>query len=30
MKHAMQWILAAICLFTVGNVQVMAESEKIA
>ena len=28
MKHAMQWILAAICLFTVGNVQVMASSEK--
>ena len=28
MKHAMQWILAAICLFTVGNVQMMASSEK--
>lgn len=28
MKNVKQWFLAAVCLFTVGNVQVMAEGEK--
>ena len=28
MKHLMQWILVAVCLFTVGNVQVMASGEE--
>lgn len=27
MKNIMQWILAVVCLVTVGNLQVMAESE---
>ena len=28
MKTVFQWLLVAACLFTVGNVQVMAEGEK--
>lgn len=28
MKNVMQWFLTAVCLFTVGNAQVMAENEK--
>ena len=28
MKTVFQWLLVATCLFTVGNVQVMAEGEK--
>lgn len=28
MKNVMQWVLAAVCLFTVGNVQVIASGEE--
>ena len=28
MKTVFQWLLVATCLFTVGNVQVMASSEE--
>lgn len=29
MKNVFNWLLAAVCLFTVGNVQVMASNEAI-
>ena len=29
MKHTFQWILAAVCLFIVGNAQVMSDDEKV-
>ena len=28
MKTIFNWLLVAVCLFTVGNAQVMAENEK--
>ena len=29
MKHTFQWLLAAVCLFVVGNAQVMADDEEV-
>lgn len=29
MKHTFQWILAAVCLFIVGNAQVMSDDEEV-
>ena len=29
MKHTFQWLLAAVCLFVVGNVSVMADDEEV-
>ena len=29
MKHTFQWLLAAVCLFVVGNAQVMADDEEL-
>lgn len=29
MKHTFQWLLAAVCLFIVGNAQVMADDEEV-
>ena len=29
MKHTFQWLLAAVCLFVVGNASVMADSEEV-
>ena len=29
MKHTFQWLLAAVCLFVVGNASVMADDEEV-
>jgi len=29
MKHTFQWLLVAVCLFVVGNAQVMADDEEV-
>lgn len=29
MKHVFQWLLAAVCLFVVGNTSVMADDEEV-